>query len=865
MALDLLLFPPMTSKIRFAFLFILSIPLFLSPFGCGQTPFGLTSADGKLSGQWVAEKLNATGDRILMTITPGSGERQVQVTALRPLGDSYIVAEGSYSIGGNEISFSLDEIPSFTSSFVVDSTRLILGTDVYYKVTGSLDGPQLGGQIQISSSAADESVTTSSVVRLATGQAGSLGSNGGANPDSPPPYPPIGVTSRIVRGEFLVKYEDGTVQKVVLEKDETMFDGTAVEASNLAALSFKRVKILDRLKEETLRQIEECRRDPGVKFCVPNVILKTQSLADPTDTLFDDQWNLELLQITDAWAETAAASEVVVAVIDTGIVSHPDLAGRVLFNQGYDFVHDNLDGVGDLDLDAAPGPDADPTDPCDQQNMGLPDGCSWHGTHIAGIVAAGVDNGTGIAGIARNVKILPLRAMGKGGNGTVEDVAQAIYYAAKLPNIAECGPVTVLENGGYSYNETTWTCHIDTARPKARVINLSLGAEMSAVEATPLTEAIAAASSAGVLVVASAGNAHKSSPNFYPAVDPNVLAIGAVTPSLAFAGSYSNYGNTQFLVAPGGSTSSGILSTINPATLGGYGRLVGTSQAAAHVSAVAAMMFSEKAALTPAQLKEMLRLSAIDLGSAGKDIYYGHGLVNPCGAILAAKGISPTDPASLKVSSGSVDFGTLGGSTTVLVTSGCGGAAATGITAAKSTTSGGNWLEATLTGATTPAQLTLKVSRSGLAAGDYTGNVTVGSAAGNRTIQVTMRVGSTTVAGGDEGDTLREEIEDFLSGTTGFKNTVNIGEVQLLLVNAEGGEAVARTNTDLTGNYRFQFMNIRPGKYYVLGGVDENGDGTICNQEGDSGEPCFAYPNLSAPETIEVTESTQKNDLVLVY
>jgi serine protease len=841
MALDLLLFPPMASKIRFVLLFVLSIPFLLPSFGCGQTPFGLTSADGKLSGQWVAEKLSATGDRILLTITPGNGERQVQVTALRPLGDSYIVAEGSYSIGGNEISFSLDEIPGFTSSFVVDSTRLILGTDVYYKVSGSLDGPQLGGQIQISSSASDESVTTSSLA---------------VSPVS---------ASRIVPREFLVKYKDGTVEKIVLEEDETLFDEAAAGPSSLTALSLRRVGVLDELKKKTIRQVEEYRKDPGVEYAVPNVLLKTQSLADPTDTLFDDQWNLEILQITEAWGETTAASEVVVAVIDTGIVSHPDLAGRVLFSHGYDFVHDSLDGVGDLDLDAAPGPDADPTDPCDQQNMGLPDGCSWHGTHISGIIAASIDNGTGVAGIARNVKILPLRAMGKGGNGTVEDVAQAIYYAAKLPNIAECGPVTVLENGGYSYNETTWTCHINTARPKARVINLSLGAEMSAVEATPLSEAIAAASSAGVLVVASAGNAHKNSPNFYPAVDPNVLAIGAVTPSLAFAGSYSNYGNSQFLVAPGGSSSSGILSTINPTTLGGYGRLVGTSQAAAHVTAVAAMMLSEKPALTPAQLKEMLRLSATDLGTAGKDVYYGYGLVNPCGAVLAAKGISPTDPASLKLSSGSVDFGTLGGSTTILVTSGCGGAAATGVTAAKSTASGGNWLEATLSGATTPAQLTLKVNRSGLEAGDYTGSVTVNSAAGNRTIQVTMRVGSTTVAGGDEGDTLREEIEDFLSGTTGFKNTVNIGEVQLLLVNAESGEAVARTNTDLTGNYRFQFVNVRPGKYYILGGVDENGDGTICNQEGDSGEPCFAYPNLSGPETIEVTSSTKKNDLVLVY
>ena len=814
--------------------------------GCGGSDrFGLTSTDNQLAGDWIAEKLNATGDRILLTFDPGTGERSVRITAIRPEGDSYRLSEGNYAIEKDRISFVLneaaDEIPNFTSSFAVTSKQLTLGTELYYRVAGSLDKPQLGGQIQISSS--DEAVTVDSSAALTV-------------PGSAP----------FAAGEVLVTYKDGRREKIVLKDKERSALVLQGMPKNLADLSFARLKLHDQLREATLKKIEELNKDPSVQSASRNMILKLQSSSDPTDPLFDNQWNLELMSITDTWGETAAANEVVVAVVDTGIVpSHPDLAGRLLINHCYDFVHRQAEGIGDLSLDGN-GPDPDCTDPGDQRNLGLPGGSSWHGTHIAGIIAAATDNGIGIAGTAGkgNIKILPLRAMGKGGDGTLDDVAQAVYYAAKLPNIAECGPVTVLDDGGYSYNETTWTCHINPGRPKAKVINLSLGAEMSAVDAMPLTDAINEAYAAGVLVVVAAGNLHKNSVNFYPAANANVLSIGSVYPNLAFASSYSNYGNTQFLVAPGGSTTSGVLSTVTPAILGGYGRLSGTSQSAAHVSAVAAMLISEKPALTPAQVKEVLRLSAIDLGAAGKDVYFGYGLVNPCGAVLSAKGVSPAGTGSLKISSDSVDFGTLGSSHTVLVTGGCGGTPVTGITAGKMTGDGKNWLAASLTGSLTPTQVALKVDRTGLPAGDYSGSVTLNSSAGSRVIQVKMRVAAATLAGeGDGIDSLRGEIEDFLSGTTGYKNTIDIGEIILLLVDSKTGEPKYYTKTDLTANYRFLFGGIAPGSYHVLAGVDGNKDGKIC-VSGEE-EICLGYPTATGPEAIEVTESTLKNDLVIVY
>ncbi len=881
--------------------FLLGAALFYPSFGCGGG--GLSATDQKLAGQWVAQKLNQSGVRVLLVFgasaadlgygATSAAERTVAIVAIRPAGDTMTADQGSYSIDGNRLAFDLNEIADFSSSFTVTDTQLTLGTEVYDKVTGSMDGPRLGGQIQVVA-APDEAVTVSSLSVLSSGGPhfvpGELiirNKNAGGGPAA--------LTVSGGTSSTKVPYQ---VVKINLGEEPPPALSAQGGEEPLTDKVFRRVDRYDRLVKATLdrkRELEVQGLAQGFEVGLHR-ILKARSLAAPTDTFFDEQWNLDLLNITEAWQKLTPvpANEAVVAVIDTGIVNHPDLAGLVLNGDCYDFVHWKIDGIPDLSMDGD-GPDGDCTDPGDHQDMGLPGGSSWHGTHIAGIIAAGVDNATGIAGIAgvtSVVKILPLRAMGWGGNGTLDDVAQAIRYAAKLPNIAECEPFTAVETGvnagTFTYNEGTWTCTIDAARPRADVINLSLGAPMTAVEAGILNDAVNEAYAAGVTIVAAAGNeakgpgwclndagtAYVANPAcaFYPAANPNVLSIGAVYPSLGFASAYSNYGatpgNTQFLAAPGGGGSQAVLSTVHPSVLGGYGELMGTSQAAAHVSAAAAILISDNPGLTNVGVKAALQTSAIDLGPTGQDIQFGYGLVNPCGAIMIERGTAPSGPAALSTSASSVNFGSLGTQATVVFSHSCGAPAISITGATESIPSGGNWLDSTIVGSQTPARLNLTVNRAGLAVGDYTATVTVATSAGSQPISIAMTVGTASTSGASGSsdlDDLRQRIEDLLGGggVEGFENTIDMGEVIVLLIDSESGEARYYTRTDFSANYNFQFGGIAAGDYYLIGGVDENLDGTIC--AAGSTELCFGYPNMANPEAINVTSSTQRNDLVLTY
>lgn len=859
---------------------IIWVSLFHALMGCGdngQNGNSLTSTDDRLNGQWIASRSNAHGDQILLTLTPGTGERQVIVSAIRPQGDRVDITRGNYALDGNHIAFQFtSRIPSYTAAFTITPSDLTLGTDLYHKVT-STDGPQVGGQIQVPQSAMDESVQVSTLA--------------------------LSQSLHFVPGEVLIRSRSSSsaaalsvsghpsprssYQKMVISLPE---GSTALTASGshsgISSEAFKYLEDKDRLRTATLEKIEELRRQ-GVQ-AIPNMILHTQSLAEPTDPLFSDQWNLRILNITDAWELAHPQRDVVVAVIDTGIVRHPDLDDHLLLGQGYDFV------MNSLSLDGG-GPDTDPTDPGDRLNNGLG---SWHGTHIAGIIAASVDNGVGIAGMAgvtSHVKILPLRAMGLNGDGTLYDVSQAILYAAKLPNVADCDFTSGDVDNQTHYTVDATHCRFDnpryTGRSKADIINLSLGAAMQAPQAGPLNDAIDAAVAAGVLVITAAGNESKGpgwcfsdrthsfvrddTCNFYPAANPHVLSIGAIYPNLAFASDYSNFGstsnNTQFLVAPGGSRIDKITSTISPSVSGGYGDLNGTSQAAAHVSGVAALVMADNPTISADQVREALRTSAFDLGDSGRDIYYGFGLLNPCGALLAARGTPSTGTGILHLSSTSVDFGSLGNAHTVIVTSGCGNASLSGISFSTTTSDGGHWLNATLSGTETPAQLSLGINRSGLGRGDYTGTITLNSPAGNSTIHIAMTVGEATPSRTGTVDNLSRSVEDFLSDRPGFDNVIDVGEMQIVLVNADDLDhhvAAPRgygTVTDFRANYNFHLFGILPGRYYLYAGVDRNRNGTICDPQQDRGEPCLIYPTNTNQTAIEVSSTTRKNNLVLTY
>jgi len=211
-----------------------------------------------------------------------------------------------------------------------------------------------------------------------------------------------------------------------------------------------------------------------------------------------------------------------------------------------------------------------------------------HGTHVAGIAAAVTNNGEGVVGISQS-KIMAEKVLGKDGSGSYSAVANGITHAA---------------NNG------------------AKVISISLGGRFSS---TTLQNAVNYAWNKGVLLVAAAGNEQSGKIN-YPAAYTNVIAVSALNPGDGFA-YYSNHGKKVELSAPG----TGIYSTYMG---GGYKSLSGTSMATPFVSGSAALVLSKNDRLSNRQVRDILDKTAIDLGTAGRDNYFGYGKVNPYGALL---------------------------------------------------------------------------------------------------------------------------------------------------------------------------------------------------------------------------------------
>src|SRR5690606_34967652 len=268
------------------------------------------------------------------------------------------------------------------------------------------------------------------------------------------------------------------------------------------------------------------------------------------------------------WDVTNGAG-VVVAVLDTGITNHSDLNANVL--PGYDFISDvNVAGDGN-------GRDSNAADPGDYQGGSS---SSWHGTHVAGTIAAVTNNNSGVAGVAFGAKIVPVRVLGRGG-GYLSDIADGIVWAAG-------GSV-----GGVPGNPNP-----------AEVINMSLGGAGSC--SSSYQSAINSAVSRGTTVVVAAGNSNANVSGYNPGNCSNVVSV-ASTDRAGARSSFSNYGSLIDVSAPG----SDIASTVNtgsttPSTAG-YSLMSGTSMAAPHVAGVAALIQSAAGGnLTPAEVEAVL-------------------------------------------------------------------------------------------------------------------------------------------------------------------------------------------------------------------------------------------------------------------
>lgn len=323
--------------------------------------------------------------------------------------------------------------------------------------------------------------------------------------------------------------------------------------------------------------------DPNIEYAEPDRIMHL--LSTPNDPQYSSQWHLSDttggIKAPAAW-DIATGTGVTVAVIDTGVrTQHPDLVANLL--SGYDFISSTTasnDGNG-RDSDAS-----DPGDAVAANFCGSGSGSSnssWHGTHVAGIIAAVGNNSTGVTGVAYNAKILPLRVLGRCG-GYTSDIADAITWAA----------------GGS-------VAGVPTNTTPAKVLNLSLGGVGSCDTTTQA--AINSARAAGSVVIIAAGNSNTNASNTSPANCSGIITVAA-TGITGGRASYSNYGSVVTLGAPGGDSGNAILSTLNAGTTtagsDNYGYEMGTSMATPVVAGVAALMLSANNTLTPDQVKQMM-------------------------------------------------------------------------------------------------------------------------------------------------------------------------------------------------------------------------------------------------------------------
>ena len=371
------------------------------------------------------------------------------------------------------------------------------------------------------------------------------------------------------------------------------------------------------------RMATQLEADPAIQYADP--VLQRYPRIVPNDPFYPQQWALwdpiGGINASAAWELQLSAppASTTVAVVDTGVLPHADLANRLL--PGFDFISDAA-----LARDGN-GRDSDPRDEGDWTNNGDCGGfagrpSSWHGTFVTGIIAANTNNGAGISGIDLTARVVPVRVLGECG-GTDEDVFEGMLWASGV-QIAGVAP----------------------NRNPAKVINMSLGGEGSCPNA--VQDAIDDALAQGSVVVVAAGNESSDARDFAPSGCSGVITVGASNRSgdITF---YSNFGGRVDISAPGGDfTDGGVLSLSNDGqTVPGndaFASELGTSAAAPHVTGVVSMMLARNPTMTPGRVLSILQGTAREF-PVGSICRQG----NACGAGLLDAGLAlaSTIPGSL--------------------------------------------------------------------------------------------------------------------------------------------------------------------------------------------------------------------------
>lgn len=579
------------------------------------------------------------------------------------------------------------------------------------------------------------------------------------------------------------------------------------ELEQIYPLIYKKLKTLDVIK--SLNQRDD------VEYAEPNYIRRPFLI--PNDRGYESQWHYPLINLPKAWDITTGTPEkgkVIVAVIDTGILpNHPDLRNQLV--KGYDFIR-NTSQSNDSD-----GIDSDPTDTGDgEPDKNKPN--SWHGSHVAGTIAAQTNNRTGVAGVSWGAKIMPLRALGIGG-GTTYSVVQSIRFAAGLSNDSGTRPAQ-----------------------RADIINMSFGGpDFSTAEQV----AINAAHNAGVILVAAAGN-ESTTASSYPASFPHVISVSSIGADGRFADSYSNSGRNIDLAAPGGNIlqdfnddgyADGVLSTVQDNRNGrpSYMFYEGTSMAAPHVSGVLALMKAVDPSLTPNDIESALIKGELtnDAGLRGRDNLYGHGIIDAFKAVsFAQKGVRPD--VVLAASSSALQFASFQ-SSKVVDLSNLGRLGNLIQVQVSEIEKSAPWLtvmalpkkEGTL------ASYQFVVNRGALSLGVY--ETTVNFSFSNQGVEL------------DE--TISVKVKVYVGTTSSLPDA---GPLYILAreqsLELKEGEFYPETlSRAVNGEYHFQFDNLKPGRYIIHAGTDSDSNTIICNEH----EACGLYPTISRPVAVELNQN----------
>jgi len=362
---------------------------------------------------------------------------------------------------------------------------------------------------------------------------------------------------------------------------------------------------------------------------------------------FNDLWGLQKINAASAWDTTTGSSSVVAAVIDTGVDrTHADIANNVWTNPG----ESGTTQSGDRCWTGTP--QSKTTNSCDDDNNGfIDDVYGWnflnntnntlddngHGTHVAGTIAGVGNNATGIVGVSWSTKIMPLKFLDSSGNGSLSEGALALQYAA---------------DNGAKVTNNSWSCPCSSSIAD---------------------DAIKYEHDRNVTTVVAAGNNAGNALDNSPANSDYAITVGATDSDDAIA-SFSNTGSRVDVTAPGVGILSLKSSLASLTCTGGavvntnYCHISGTSMATPHVTGLASLLLAVNSSLTPEQIRQILRSTSQDLGTAGRDNTFGYGRIKADSSVAAASSptvLAPviTSPSSRSTMGGQVSFtGTANGS-----------------------------------------------------------------------------------------------------------------------------------------------------------------------------------------------------------